>query len=395
MTEARSPWAVSFALSFALSCAVGCGAAQGDAVDEEPLGRMPSAVTTAEPQWLPFAIMAGDSVPDDPREPRLRELRRLPFEGEVSRAGWSPDGRKVVLEGVAKGTDCSQVYVLDLASGESRRVSPEPGAGRGGAFLDDRQIVFAGTSGACPDAPLSNLELLRVVLPDAHEPPRPPEPLFPSPAFDGPARTQLGAGAAAPGALVLFQSARDGDLELYVGDTARQSLTRITDAPGFDGEGDLSANGSRVVWSASRPRGAALDAYRRALDGQKLHPVPRELWIATVAGRDGRPLTKNGADNHAPAFFPDSRRVVFASTMSALAPGEDSALYVLDADGPAASGGFPIAERITAVSGDHGAPAVSPDGKYLLFTSTREPSAAAPLAARQLFVARWIEDVAP
>jgi TolB protein len=367
----------------------GCGATQPDPSEREPLGYLPSVVTSAEPDWLPFAIRTGERVPDHPGEPHLYELRRLTFDGEVRGGSWAPDGRSIVFEAVPAGGACSHVYVMDLGSGATRRLSPEPGVGSGGAFAGPGEVIFAGAAGPCPDKPLGNLDILRVSIPHESAPPSAPETLFASPSFDGGPRATAPPSAAAP-PLVVFQSARDGDLELYAGDPKTQEIARITDAPGFDGQADLAPDGARVVWSASRPRGAALEAYRQALDVGRWPEGPREIWIATVSGKAARALTENGAHNGKPTFLPDSRHVVFASTMGAVGPRREAALYLVDADGPATSSGYPSVERVTSVPGDHGAPAMSPDGQYLLFVSSRGEG-----DARGLYVARWTSDPDP
>src|SRR5712672_1699169 len=56
----------------------------------------------------------------------LSRIRRLTVEGKRSGEGyWSPDGKKLVFQSEREpGNPFYQIYVLDLATGESRRISP-------------------------------------------------------------------------------------------------------------------------------------------------------------------------------------------------------------------------------------------------------------------------------
>ena len=54
---------------------------------KEPLGYMPTAVTTATPEWIPFSVRAGKSVAGDPRERHLTDLRQLTFGAGRERRG--------------------------------------------------------------------------------------------------------------------------------------------------------------------------------------------------------------------------------------------------------------------------------------------------------------------
>jgi len=97
---------------------------------------------------------------------------------------------------------------------------------------------------------------------------------------------------------------------------------------------------------------------------------------------------QNGKRNISPSFFADSRRVLFASNRDE-GPSPDRPnfeLYAIDPDGPATMTGGPRLERLTYHDGFDGAPRFSPDGRHLVFTSSR--SATEP-EATDLFVALW------
>src|SRR5438105_12445238 len=56
----------------------------------------------------------------------LSRIRRLTVEGKRAGEGyWSPDGKRLVFQSEREpGNPFYQIYTLDLASGETRRISP-------------------------------------------------------------------------------------------------------------------------------------------------------------------------------------------------------------------------------------------------------------------------------
>ncbi|MBI1983391.1 MAG: PD40 domain-containing protein, partial [Acidobacteria bacterium] len=92
-----------------------------------------------------------------------------------------------------------------------------------------------------------------------------------------------------------------------------------------------------------------------------------------------RQITRLGGASFAPYFFPDGRRIIFASNYEN--PGSSRfELYAVNRDG----GGL---ERVTFAGGFNSFPMFSPDGKKLVFASNRN--------ARQpreinVFIANWV-----
>lgn len=93
--------------------------------------------------------------------------------------------------------------------------------------------------------------------------------------------------------------------------------------------------------------------------------------VGGIQGQHPRALPSFGTFAGEPDFLADSRRIVFVSDYDASKAGETE-LYVVDPDGPLTAAGHPPTERLTYSPGYDGAPRVSPDGRYLLFTSSRE-----------------------
>src|SRR5690349_7999906 len=78
----------------------------------------------------------------------LSRVRRLTVEGRRAGEGyWSPDGQRLVFQSEREpGNPFYQIYVLDFATGETRRISPGVGKTTCAFFrpMSD-QILFAST----------------------------------------------------------------------------------------------------------------------------------------------------------------------------------------------------------------------------------------------------------
>ena len=113
-----------------------------------------------------------------------------------------------------------------------------------------------------------------------------------------------------------------------------------------------------------------------------------QLILTSDEGGDVRPWSRGAARDGDPSLSPDGRALVFASTRAAggktTGPGDAAQLYL----GRVAHGevdGGPAPERITFAGEDNRAPAVSPDGRHLAWISDR----AAPGGPRQIVGARF------
>jgi Tol biopolymer transport system component len=361
----------------------------------EPLGYIPTAVTSAQPEWIPFSIRAGKLVAADPRERHLADVRQLTFgQGENAEAYWSPDGRRLIFQSTRDGSACDQIYDMDLGSGETRKVSTGGGRTTCSFYFFPRgdRVLYSSTLLAgpgCPPKPDRSQGYVWALDPFQ---------IF-SARADGSDRRLLVGGRgynaettmSFDGARLVFTSTRDGDLELYTARIDGSDIRRITHTPGYDGGAYFSPDGSRLVWRASRPTGAALDEYKTLLAKGLVKPGNLEIMVSGSEGQNARAITRNGKANFAPSFLHDSRRVIFASDNDAgpsqgRAPNFD--LYVIDPDAPPTMQGLPPLERVTFYDGFDSFPMFSPDGEHLAFASNRLGSKP---GETNIFVARWVE----
>ena len=391
-SPAARPHRAVLALGF-LSLTAACSASEP--ARKEPLGYLPSAVTTAEAEWIPFVIRAGTAVPGDSRERHLADLRQLTFGGENAEAYWSPDGRKLIFQSTRDGAGCDQIYTLDLGSGETLRVSNGQGRTTCGYFTYPKgdRILYASThaaGAACPKKPdrsqgyvwpLDEFDIYSA-KPDGSD----TTPLVTGKGYDAEATVAF------DGSRMVFTSTRDGDLELYTSKADGTDVRRVTNAPGYDGGAFFSPDGTKLVWRASRPTGETLEKYRGLLHKGLVQPEQLELMVAGSDGQNARAVTRNAKANFGPSFLPDSRRVIFSSNIDAAPPGRGGPpnfdLYLVDPDGPLTVTGMPAIERVTFAEDFDGFPMFSPDGTYVVFGSNRHGKTR---GETNVFVARWVE----
>jgi hypothetical protein len=83
-----------------------------------------AALLAAAPFASPVAI-GGQDPPAYQERDFLSRVRRLTVEGKRAGEGyWSPDGTRLVFQSEREpGNPFYQIYVLDLASGETKRIS--------------------------------------------------------------------------------------------------------------------------------------------------------------------------------------------------------------------------------------------------------------------------------
>jgi hypothetical protein len=141
------------------------------------------------------------------------------------------------------------------------------------------------------------------------------------------------------------------------------NVVRLTNEPGYDGGAFFNADCSKIVWRASRPKGAELDEFKSLLSKGLVRPTKLELYVANADGSDPRQVTYLNAASFAPFWFPNRDRILFSSNYGD-PKGREFDIWAIDADGT-------NLERITHSPGFDGFPMFSPDGKWLLFSSNR------------------------
>ena len=328
-------------------------------------------------------VTAGQLVAD-PREVHIRNIRQLTFEGENAEAYFSSDGEHLSFQRTGAEGGCDQIYTLDLATGDTARVSNGTGRTTCAYFYPagDR-LLYASThlhDPSCPARPDFSKGYVWPVYPSyeifvADRGGRILNQLTDSPGYDAEATISP------QGDRIIFTSSRDDDLELYTMALDGSDVRRITHRLGYDGGAFFSPDGSKIVWRAQYPETPADQAdYRSLLADGLIRPTVLELWIANADGSDARQVTNYGAASFAPFFHPSGQKIVFSSNKDD-PTGRDFDIYMIGLDGTGL-------ERLTWTDGFDGFPMFSPDGRYLAFGSNRNESHP---GNTNVFIADWVE----
>jgi Tol biopolymer transport system component len=147
--------------------------------------------------------------------------------------------------------------------------------------------------------------------------------------------------AAAPTGHIVFESNRDGQLEIYRMNADGSAQTRLTNDPATDDVPSISPDGTKVAFSSDREGSA--DIYVMNIDGTGL------TRLTTDAGLELQP-----------AWSPDGTKIAYYGSSI-----EQYDIFVVDA-----AGGTPV--DVTNTAADEASPSWSPDGTQLAFMSDRD-----------------------
>ena len=151
--------------------------------------------------------------------------------------------------------------------------------------------------------------------------------------------------------------------EIYLMNADGSNQIRLTDAPGYDGGPFFTPDGQHIVWRHFTSDGSKADIYTMRIDGSNV-----------------RRLTDFDSMSWAPYFHPTGAYVIFVSNKLGFSNFE---LYLVDARGRHE----PV--RVTSTDGFDGLPVFSPDGNHLCWTSNRNSQ-----EVSQLYLAEWNHEAA-
>ncbi len=149
---------------------------------------------------------------------------------------------------------------------------------------------------------------------------------------------------AAPASKLFFDSAIDGDVDLFSINSDGSDRVNLTSSRGDDFNSAVSPDRTRI----------AFDSYRDDPDA-----VNEEIYVMNVDGTGLVRLTNNTSDDFAPSWSPDGTKILFRSNQNG-----DYEIFIMDADGS-------NQRSLTGYSGDSG-PVWSPDGTKILVNSDRD-----------------------
>ncbi len=196
----------------------------------------------------------------------------------------------------------------------------------------------------------------------------------------------------ANGEIVVFQSDRDGDYEIFAVNGNGTAQIRLTDNSVSDSEPVLSPDRKRIAFASSRggtndiflmnadgtnvvrlssdarqdgQPGWSPDGTRIAWSSEDEDTASSDIVIFDLQTRTRRKLTDDGpgVTNSEPAWHPDGRRIAYASTLS-FEGNPNGFTQILSR--PASGGDI---TPLTFADTFHSAPAWSPDGTRLAFVA--------------------------
>ncbi len=338
-------------------------------------------------------LLAATAFADDAaNEARfISNPRQLIFEGKRSGEGYfHPDGTKLIFQSEREeGNPFYQMYLLDLVSGETARVSPGTGKTTCGFFQPGTgRVLFASTHADPESAAKQKAELefrasgkqrryawdydAAMDIWTANQDGSQPVNLTNAPGYDAEGafspdgkkivfcslRGAFPTNQLAPEKRALYEKDPAWFGDIYTMNADGSDVRRLTDAPGYDGGPFFTPDGQRIVWRRFDESGMVAD-----------------VWTMKSDGSDKRRITDFKSMSWAPYFHPSGKYLVFTTNKLGF---ENFELFVVDAAGERE----PV--RVTFTPGFDGLPVFSPDGKKLCWTSGRTAD-----GKSQLFLADW------
>lgn len=320
-----------------------------------------------------------------PEEKHLRNVRQLTFGGSNAEAYFSADGKRIIFQSTRGDLQCDQIFIMNADGSDQRMVST--GKGRTTCsyiFPRNDKILYSSThlaDAACPPRPDYSKGYVWAVYPGFD--------IFTA-KLDGSNLKQLtttpGYDAEATisedGRKIVFTSMRNGDLDIYSMDADGTHVKQLTHELGYDGGPFYSKDRKWIVYRAYHPKtDSEINEYKELLKQNQIRPTTLEIFLMKADGSAKRQLTNLNAASFAPSFFPDGKRVIFATNMGSTGGMGNFELYTIKVDGTGL-------ERITFSDGFDGFPMFSPDGKQLVWISHRNGKSA---HETNVFLADWVE----
>jgi Tol biopolymer transport system component len=168
------------------------------------------------------------------------------------------------------------------------------------------------------------------------------------------------------GKLIAFCSDRDGDPDIYVMNADGSDVRQLTNEPGYDGGPFISPDGKWVIFRSDRKKAEWL-----------------QIHVVGIDGKNDTALTDTTGVNWGPYWHPSAPYIIWSGadhSDPSARPNYDLWLAQYETKGGKFSLGDPI--RVTDFAGADVLPVFSPDGKKLMWTSTRTDD-----HSSQLFIA--------
>lgn len=334
--------------------------------------------------FLSFGNFVHGEEPSSTEEKYLSDIRQVTSGFERAGEGYfSPDGKTIVYQAYPPGYPFYQIYTQPLAGGTPKLISTGRGRTTCSYFSPDGKKLLFASSHLDPQLDQTESEAKKQAAEDKKSGRRrryqwdfdPHMDIFESD-LDGKNLRRLtdakgydAEGAySADGKWIAFCSDRDGDPDIYLMKSDGSETRQLTNAPGYDGGPFISPDGQWVVFRSDRKKAEYLQIYVISIDGK------HETALTDTNGVNWGPywhpthpcLIWSGADHSDPTARPNYDLWLANYTI-------DDGKFQLESP-----------QRVTDFSGADILPVFSPDGRQLMWTSTRTAD-----QSSQLFLANF------
>ena len=292
----------------------------GATSSSEPDGVAAASYTAPEP--------ANASMESNNEDQLLSNTRQL-IEGSL-RSGegyFSADGDRFIYQSETVGDNpFYQIYVMNLADGSSRKVSPGIGLTTCSWIHPTLDRVMFSSTHEDPDARAKQAEEISI----------------------------RESGISRP-----YGWDYDRHYDIYQADSNGNNLVNLTSTDGYDAEGSYSADGSQILFASNR------EAYQRDLSQaeQKLFDDDAsyfmDLYLMDADGSNVRQITHSPGYDGGPFFSPDNNKVVWRRFNP---DGNSAEIWTMNIDGSGQ-------RQLTADAMVSWGPYYHPSGDYIIYSS--------------------------
>ncbi|MSR56059.1 MAG: biopolymer transporter Tol [Planctomycetaceae bacterium] len=336
-----------------------------------------SVATAAEPvpKSLPLTALESQSLST------LQQVTQgLPRAGE---GYFSADGKLIVYQAYPIGYPFYQIYTQPLDSNQPRLVSTGRGRTTCAYFTPDGKTILFASSHTDRTIDVTELKAREEAAQGGRRRYQwdfdPHMDLY-TVNFDGTGLKKLtdAPGYDAEGSYsfdgkqIVFTSNRDGDPDLYIMDADGTNVRQLTDTPGYDGGPFFSPDAKWVIFRSDRQEKDMLQIFAISSDGKTEVQLTNNLQSV----------------NWCPYFHPSGMYFIWSAADYSRGPASAKFhLFTMELtypDGKLTGGEI---KQITDMHRSDVLPVFSPDGKKLMWTSTRTAD-----ESSQLFIADWVRE---
>ena len=146
-------------------------------------------------------------------------------------------------------------------------------------------------------------------------------------------------------------------MDIYIMKADGTEVKQLTTSPGYDGGPFFSADGKKITWRKFNPEG-----------------TKAEIYTMNTDGTDQKAVTHMGVMSWAPFFHPSGQYIIFTTSIQGY---DNFELYIVDSEGKKE----PV--RVTFEKDFDGLPTFSPNGQQISWTHRNEKGES------QIYLANW------